>query len=146
MNVRKMNLEELELLSFTDIASNLIQLDNEAKATAPLFKEVCSLLGLSENEYEAKIADFFALLTTDKRFVLLNSGLWDLKTHYTVSSDTLERDEDDDEYEDIDDDYELEFEEELEEEDKELEDEYNEIDEEDDEYEDLQIIDEEDSD
>lgn len=99
MNVRKMNKDELEQLSFTDIGYNIIKLDKKAKTTVQLFKEICSLLGLSDKQYEDKIADFFTSMTVDKRFVLLNSVNWDLKENHSVKTII---DESEDEYEDVD--------------------------------------------
>ena len=49
MNVRQMPLEELELLSYTDIAYELLKLDKKPKTTHALFKEVCDLLQISED-------------------------------------------------------------------------------------------------
>lgn len=106
MNVRKMPKEELELLSFTDIAYYLIKTDNEVKATAPLFKEICLLLELEQTLYEEKIADFFALMTTDKRFTLLNNGMWDLKSNHLVSLENALINEEDEDFEDINEEYE----------------------------------------
>ncbi len=48
MNVRQMPLEELELLSYTDIAYELLKLDKKPKTTHALFKEVCDILKISE--------------------------------------------------------------------------------------------------
>ncbi len=117
MNVRKMSKDELELLSFTDIAYYIIKLDQESKTTVNLFKEICSLLELSDQEYEDKIADFFTSLTTDKRFILLNSINWDLREKNQTIEEEEEEDEDMDEIEDID--------EVLDEEEEEDEDNYN---------------------
>ena len=85
MDIRKMSNEELELLSYNDIAYNIIKLDKEPKTTVALFREICDRLEMSENEFETLIADFFTLLTTDKRFILLNSGNWDLKENHVVN-------------------------------------------------------------
>jgi DNA-directed RNA polymerase subunit delta len=97
MDIRKMEKDELELLSFTDIAYNIIKQDKEPKTTVVLFKEICDLLGMSEQEYQSLVADFFTSLTTDKRFILLNSVNWDLKENHVVN---IFVDESEDEYED----------------------------------------------
>ncbi len=102
MDVRKMTLDELELLSFTDIAYNIIKVDKELKTTVQLFKEICSLLKLNKNQFEEKIADFFTSLTTDKRFVLLDSVNWDLKENH-LSTITLDEDDDLEDLDDLDD-------------------------------------------
>ena len=60
-----------------------------------LFKSVCDALNLSETEYEAKIADFFELLTTDKRFIMLEDGSWDLRELH--NPEVIIDDEDDEE-------------------------------------------------
>lgn len=99
MNVRKMTIDELELLSFTDIAYNIIKLDKRSTTTVKLFKEICKLLKLSDNQYEEKIADFFTSLTTDKRFVLLNSIDWDLRENHSLSISALDNDDDIDDIE-----------------------------------------------
>ena len=52
--------------------------------TADLFKEVCKLLELSDEEYQERIGDFFESLTTSKEFILLNDGNWDLRANHSV--------------------------------------------------------------
>ena len=95
MNVRQMPLEDLELLSYTDIAYELLKLDKKSKKTNDLFKEVCDLLQISEDNMMDMIGDFYTTLTTDKRFILLDSAEWDLKEAHSVK--TIIDDEDDDE-------------------------------------------------
>lgn len=82
--LKNMPKEELELLSYTDIAAMYLKETKTTKNTAELFKEVCKLLELSDAEYENQIADFFQSLTTSKDFLLLDSGNWDLKANHTV--------------------------------------------------------------
>lgn len=84
MTVRQMPLEELELLSYTDIAYELLKLDKKPKTTPALFGEVCSLLEISEDNMLEMIGDFYTTLTTDKRFILLDSAEWDLKEAHVV--------------------------------------------------------------
>ena len=101
MNVRQMPLEELELLSYTDIAYELLKLDKKPKTTHVLFKEVCDLLQISEDNMMDMIGDFYTTLTTDKRFILLDSAEWDLKEAHSVKTiiDDEEDEEDTDETE-----------------------------------------------
>ena len=84
MSLSKMNKEEIELLSYTDIAKLYLEEKKTTLNTAELFKEVCNLLELSEGEYQDKIADFFQSLTTSKEFILLSDGKWDLKSKHSV--------------------------------------------------------------
>ena len=123
MSLNKMSKEEIELLSYTDIAKLYLEENKTTLNTAELFKVVCNLLSLSESEYSEKITDFFQSLTTSKDFILLNDGKWDLKSKHSVkvSMDELYEEQAEEE------DYEGEPEDELEE-----EDEFNSIDDEED--------------
>lgn len=123
MSLSKMNKEEIELLSYTDIAKLYLEENKTTLNTAELFKIVCELLSLSESEYSEKITDFFQSLTTSKDFILLNDGKWDLKSKHSVkvSMDELYEEQADEE------EYEGEPEDEMEE-----EDEFNSIDDEED--------------
>ena len=91
-----MSREELELLSYTKIAEMYLKENKKTMNTAELFREVCRLLELSDDEYQDKIADFFESLTTSKEFILLNDGNWDLKANHSVKIDM------DDIYEEVD--------------------------------------------
>lgn len=71
--------EELETMNYDDIAYIILNENKKAQKINTLFKTVCDALELSDTEYEAKIADFFELLTTDKRFIMLEDGSWDLR-------------------------------------------------------------------
>ena len=93
MNINKMKKEELELLSFTDIAYEILKGEKEAKSTVDIFRRISELLELSEEEFAGKIADFYTTLTTDKRFLALENGNWDLKERHSTK---VVIDEDDD--------------------------------------------------
>lgn len=95
MTVSKMKKEDLELLSNKDITYMLIKEAKKPLSTADLFKQIIKLLDLPESTFENKIADYYTALSTDKRFVLLSDGTWDLREHHT--SDSLKTDDDDDE-------------------------------------------------
>lgn len=144
MKLSKMNKEDLELLSYTDIAKLYLEENKTTMNTADLFHQVCSLLGLSERDYQEKIADFFQSLTTSKEFILLDDGKWDLKTNHKVKIDMdeiyEEKDDEVDEYESLEEKSDEEPEEEI--------DEYNSTDTDDDDFDDddlgdLTIIDDE---
>ena len=124
MILSKMSKEEIELLSYTEIAKLYLEENQTTMNTAELFKIVCNLLSLSETDYQNKITDFFQSLTTSKDFILLQDGKWDLKKKHSVKvvmEEIYEESADEDE------EFELETEEELDE-----EDEFNSIDDEED--------------
>ena len=111
MSIRNKDKLDLELMSYTDIAYEIIKEDKKQYNTPNLFKEVCSLLELSEEEFESKIGEFFTALSTDKRFILIDSINWDLKENHVVKvvvddgeEESIEEDNDEDEEEDIEDD------------------------------------------
>ena len=145
MSIREKDKLDLELMSYTDIAYEIIKEDKKQYNTPNLFREVCNLLGLSEAEFEAKIGDFFTALTTDKRFILIDSVNWDLKENHVVKV-VIDDGEDDVVDESIDEE-ENEDEEETTDEDEAIEDDYTDESEDDyieDDFEDFNIVDEDD--
>lgn len=98
MKLKDITKEELEVMGYDDIAYLILEESKKKMKITDLFKKVCSLRGLSDAEYEAHIADFFEILTTDKKFIMLEDGYWDLRKRH---SEKLVIEEDDDEYEDI---------------------------------------------
>ena len=84
MKLDKMTKEELELMPYTELAALYLKEHGKTMNTADLFKAICNLLELPESVYVDKIADFFASLTTNKDFILLEDGKWDLKSNHSV--------------------------------------------------------------
>ena len=137
MNLDNMSKEELELLSYTDIAYKCLKENDKPMNTPSIFRKICTLLSLTEEDYTTKIGDFYTSLTTDKRFILLDTGEWDVTDHHSVKI-VLE----DDEEEEIE---EEETNEEIEEEESDIDDEVMEddLDDVEDDIEDLNIMEEE---
>lgn len=103
MKLNKMKKEELELLSNKDITFHLLEESKKSINTADLFKKIIELLELPKSSFDAKIGDYYTSLATDKRFILLEDGTWDLRSRHTsdkvvkVSDNEDEEDEEDDE-------------------------------------------------
>lgn len=99
MSLKSMKKEELELLSNKDIAYMILEESKKKLNTADLFSKIIKLLELPESTFEKKIADFYTALSTDKRFILLDNGKWDLRSNHTsdkvikVSDDEEEEEE-----------------------------------------------------
>lgn len=91
----KLKKEELEVLTYTDIAEIILQDSKKPLKTIDIFKNICDLLELSEEEYKNKIGDFYTSLTTDKRFISLENALWDLRDRHAVNIN-FDVDEDED--------------------------------------------------
>ena len=140
MSLKTMKKEDLELLSNKDIAMMIIEEGKKKMNTAELFKKIITLLELPESTFENKIADFYTALSTDKRFILLDNGKWDLRSNHT--SDKLIKESKKDEEEEEEEESEEEKQEEIDEdnfddtEDEEYDDDTNE------ELKDLVVIDE----
>lgn len=100
MKLKEMKKEELELLSYTDLTEMILKENKKAMNTPSIFKKICELLELSDEEYANKIGDYYTSLTTDKRFLLLDSAEWDLKDRHKVEIVLDDEDEDDEELED----------------------------------------------
>ena len=100
MSINKMKKEDLELLSNKDITKLILEESKKPMNTATLFKKIIKLLELPESIFESKIGDYYTSLSTDKRFILLDDGTWDLKSNHTSDKvktqvDTIEEDEED---------------------------------------------------
>ena len=97
MKLKDLTKAELEAMSYDDIAELILRETNRQMKINELFKEVCNLLELSENEFMDKLPAFFDVLSTDQRFLMLENGLWDLKTKHSVKVvvDTEDEEEDD---------------------------------------------------
>ena len=79
MKLKNIPKEELETMNYDDIAYIILSEEKKKMKINELFERVCIALDLPASAYEDKIADFFELLTTDKRFIMLEDGFWDLK-------------------------------------------------------------------
>ena len=103
MSLKKMTKEDLELLSNKDITDLILSESKKSINTADLFKKIIELLELPSSTFENKIGDYYTSLATDKRFILLEDGTWDLRSRHT--SDKVVKitdDEDEDEEEQLD--------------------------------------------
>lgn len=82
MKLKDMSKEELENMSYDDIAFLILTEKNKKMKIIDLFNEIGKLIHLSESVIEDKIGDFFEMLTLDKRFIMLDDGTWDLRTRH----------------------------------------------------------------
>ena len=111
MDINKMPKDELELLSNKDITFYLLEQSKKSINTKDLFTEIIKLLELPKKTFDEKIGDYYTSLATDKRFILLSDGTWDLRSRHTsdkivkvVDSEEDDEDEDDEDLKDKDDD------------------------------------------
>lgn len=138
MEFKDISIEELELLSYADIAYILIKQKKVSINTPTIFKLICDLLEYSEEQYFEGIGDFYTSLTIDKRFLLLDNNEWDLREKHSIN---LFADDDmDDDFFDDEEELEEELEEEIEE--TEIEEDIDDVDDDMDDDEDIDELDE----
>ena len=137
MKLKDMKIEDLELMSYTDIAYMLLKEGKVTMNTKDVFKKICELLDYTEDEYASKIGDFYTSLTIDKRFVLLDNNEWDIRDNHSIKVELDE--EEDEEEEEINEEEDEVIEEEVESDDTIYDDE-NDITDDDDDMDDLSII------
>ncbi|MBR3897812.1 MAG: DNA-directed RNA polymerase subunit delta [Bacilli bacterium] len=100
MKISKMPKDELESYSYIELAEMILKEEKKSLDTPNIFKKICKLLELSDDDYENKIGDFYTTMTTDKTFILLDDGTWDLRDRHS-SSVSLEDDDEDEEDEEL---------------------------------------------
>lgn len=101
---KKLKKEELELMSYNDIAFMLLK-EKSKRMTLDLFTTIGEMLEIPKKTVENKIGEFYTALTNDKRFILLEDGHWDLQQNHKVKNISSEEDLEDfeEETEDYDD-------------------------------------------
>ena len=98
MKFKTVSKEDLETLSFDDIAYIILKEKGKKMKINDIFKIICDTLNLGDAAFENQIGDFFALLSTEKRFIQLEKGYWDLRENHTseISIKEIEDELDDD--------------------------------------------------
>ena len=84
MKLKKMSIEELELLSYTDLTYMILKEEKKTMNTSEIFKRICQLLSYSDEAFSEKIGDYYTSLTIDKRFLMLENGEWDIRDNHSV--------------------------------------------------------------
>lgn len=91
----KLTEEEIETMTLSDVAFKVLTENGKKLKIQDLFSKVIELKKLPESYFESKIGDFFGLLSTDKRFIMLDKGFWDLIDNH--SKKVVIEDDDDEE-------------------------------------------------
>lgn len=94
MTLKDLKEEDLETIAYDDLAYIVLKTHGKKMKIQDMFKKVCDLLKLDDKEFEDKIADFFELLVTDKRFTMLPEGYWDLSINHTKKVEIDDDEED----------------------------------------------------
>lgn len=97
MKLKSISEEEIETMSYDDIAYVILKEKGKKMKLLDLFNEVIDQLKLNKEEAENHLADFFSLLSTEKRFIQLDKGFWDLRKNHTSKVELSDIEEDDEE-------------------------------------------------
>jgi len=84
--LRELDKEKLAEMSMVDVAYHLLAEKREALLFYDLLKEVAELKGLSDEEVEALLAQFYTEINIDGRFVCIGDNRWGLKRWYPVEA------------------------------------------------------------
>ena len=84
MRFKTIKKEDLETMPFDDIAYIILKEKDKKMKTTDIFRIICDELELGDKAFEDQIGDFFALLATEKRFIQLSKGYWDLRENHTA--------------------------------------------------------------
>ena len=88
--------------SMCNVAYEILKEVNEKVAFYSLWETVCEKLGISGEEKDNLISNFYTQLTLDGRFMFLEGNYWDLRANHTFadfiddSYDSYSDDEDND--------------------------------------------------
>lgn len=93
MKLKDKSPEELELMSYTDLTYMILKEEKKTMNTAVIFRKICELLGLTEDDFSEKVGDYYTSLTIDKRFVMLENGEWDVRDNHVVEISLDDEDE-----------------------------------------------------
>lgn len=83
MKLKDLSKDDLETMSFGEIAELVLAENGSKMKIVDIFKKICKSLGMSDAAFESKIADFFELISTDKKFIVLDKGFCDLRKKHT---------------------------------------------------------------
>lgn len=94
MKLNEISKDELELMGYDDIAYIILQESGKKMKLVDIFKKVCKVLDLPESTVEAQLLDFFELMSTNKKFIMLENAYWDLQSRHNLDIVIEENDED----------------------------------------------------
>ena len=84
MKLKDISREELEMMGYAELAEIVLNESKKKMKIADIFKKICKALGLSDEEYENRISEFFEIVSTNKLFTILPQGYCDLKTRHNT--------------------------------------------------------------
>lgn len=84
MKLKDYSMEELEMMNYADMAEIILSENKGKMKILEIFKSICEALGLSNEQFENSIAEFYEIISTNKKFAILPEGYCDLKTRHNT--------------------------------------------------------------
>ncbi len=85
MKLKDLTLNELESMSYDEIAYLILLESGKKEKLMNLFKKICKLLQIDSEANADYITHFFEVLSTNKKFIMLDNGYWDLQINHKVN-------------------------------------------------------------
>ncbi|PEY33986.1 DNA-directed RNA polymerase subunit delta [Bacillus cereus] len=82
MDFKKYSPEELKELSMIEVVHSVLEDKRQATSFNDLVQEIAQVLGLSQEQVAAKIAQFYTDLNIDGRFINLGENRWGIRSWY----------------------------------------------------------------
>lgn len=76
--------EEVQITSMIDLAGQMLKDEKKPLTFYEIFDRVAELKGLTDDEKEQKIAQFYTEMNVDGRFLNVGENMWGLKRWYPV--------------------------------------------------------------
>ena len=96
MKLKTISKADLATMSFHDIPYVILKEKGKKMKISDVFRIICDVLNLGDAAFEAQIGDFFALVSTEKRFIQLEKGYIDLRENHTSEINISEIEEEND--------------------------------------------------
>lgn len=84
VSLKNYSREELEVTSMLELANDILHDEQNAQNFNDLYNKVAKMKGLTEEQRQEYIGQFYTDLTIDGRFLTTGSGVWGLKRWYPV--------------------------------------------------------------
>ncbi|HFK1507545.1 TPA: DNA-directed RNA polymerase subunit delta, partial [Bacillus mobilis] len=82
MNFKQYSPEELKECSMIEVVHSVLGDKRQATTFNELVQEIAQVLGLSQEQVNAKLAQFYTDLNIDGRFINLGENRWGLRSWY----------------------------------------------------------------
>ncbi|WP_410984951.1 DNA-directed RNA polymerase subunit delta [Bacillus cereus] len=82
MDFKQYSPEELKEFSMIEVVHSVLEDKRQATSFQDLVQEIAQVLGLSQEQVAAKIAQFYTDLNIDGRFINLGENRWGLRSWY----------------------------------------------------------------